>query len=224
MFIVIEGIDGSGKGTQTDLLVNRLREARVPFETISFPQYGKKSAGPVEEYLNGAYGTAEEVSPYQTSILFAVDRFDASRQIAQWLAEGKVVISNRYVGSNLGHQGGKISDPSERAKFFEWDLELEYALFKIPQPDVNIILSVSPEQAQALVDKKDSRDYLHGKKRDIHEDDLTHLKNAAAVYEELAKKMPNAHSISCIENGALLSPQAIHQKIWHIIEPLLQKN
>ena len=224
MFIVIEGIDGSGKGTQTDLLVNRLRETRVPFETISFPQYGKKSAGPVEEYLNGVYGTAEQVSPYQTSILFAVDRFDASSQIAKWLSEGKVVISNRYVGSNLGHQGGKISDPVERTKFFEWALELEYALFKIPQPDCNIILNLPPEQAQLLVDKKDSRNYLHGKKRDIHEDDLHHLQNAASVYEELAKKMPRTHIISCVEDGILLSPQAIHEKIWHVVKTLISTN
>lgn len=224
MFIVIEGIDGSGKGTQTDLLVNRLREARVPFETISFPQYGKKSAGPVEEYLNGAYGKAEEVSPYQTSILFAVDRFDASRHIAQWIAEGKVVISNRYVGSNLGHQGGKILDAAERAKFFEWDLELEYTLFKIPQPDCNILLTVPPEQAQLLVDKKDSRDYLHGKKRDIHENSLNHLHNAAKVYEELAGKMPHTHVISCVENNELLAPPIIHEKIWHIVKPLIPIN
>ena len=83
--IVIDGTDGSGKGTQFDLLLKRLQKEQVDVHTKDFPQYGKKSAGAVEEYLNGLYGTSEEVGPYRASILFAVDRYDASFEMKKWL-------------------------------------------------------------------------------------------------------------------------------------------
>ena len=151
----------------------------------------------------------------------AVDRFDASSQIAKWLSNGKVVIANRYVGSNLGHQGGKISNQKERAKFFKWSLNLEYSIFGIPKPDINIILNVPPKQAQLLVDKKQTRSYIKKGKRDIHEDNLNHLTNAANIFKELTKIMPNTYMISCVENKKLLSPEVIHKKIWKLILPLI---
>ena len=105
-FIVIDGTDGSGKATQTELLVKRLAQAGYEVVMADFPQYGQKSAGLVEHYLNGKYGTALDVGPYRASIFYAADRYDASFQIRQWLKEGKIVISNRYVTANMAHQGG----------------------------------------------------------------------------------------------------------------------
>ena len=119
-FIMLEGTDGSGKGTQTERLVKRLIDEGYVVEQISFPQYGEKSATMVEAYLNGEHGTAEEVGPYKASIFYAVDGFSASNQIRNWLLEGKIVIANRYVASNMGHQGGKIKCPEERKKYFDW--------------------------------------------------------------------------------------------------------
>ncbi len=113
-FIVIDGTDGSGKGTQTEILVNRLRNLGHDVAMADFPQYGQVSAGLVEEYLNGNYGKAEEVGPYRASIFYACDRYDASFKIRKWLEEGKIVISNRYVTANMGHQGGKISSQKRR--------------------------------------------------------------------------------------------------------------
>lgn len=218
---MIDGIDGSGKKTQLDLLVARLRNSGLEVETTDFPQYGTKSAGLVEEYLNGAYGTADEVSPYQASIFYAVDRYAASFRIRKWLQEGKIVITNRYVASNMGHQGGKM-DPAKREEFFRWNDQLEFGIFKIPKPDINIVLHVTPEIAQGLVDKKTTRSYIQGAKRDIHEDNLNHLRNAEQTYLLIAKLFPEYTLIECVENGVLSSVEAIQKKVWQIVEQRLR--
>jgi len=211
---MLEGTDGSGKSTQTNLLVERLKQEGHEVEQISFPQYGKPSAALVEDYLNGKFGSAEQVGPYRASILYAVDRFAASEQIRTWLSEDKIVIANRYVASNMGHQGGKIKNPVERQKYFDWNYDLEYTILGIPKPDVNIILHVTPEISQQLVDKKGDREYLKGKKRDIHEDDLNHLADAEKAYLDIAKRYPEFTLIECIENSTMLSAEIIHEKIW----------
>ena len=108
--LVIEGIDGSGKATQTKLLAKKLNEEGCEVETIDFPQWGTKSVCLLENYLNGKYGSSKELGAYIPSIFYACDRFDASFKIRRWLEEGKVVIADRYVASSIGHQGGKIED------------------------------------------------------------------------------------------------------------------
>lgn len=218
MFIMIDGIDGSGKSLQSEMLIERLKKENYPVEIISFPQYGQKSAGPIEDYLTGAYGTAEEVGPYRASIFYAVDRFAAASKINHWLSQNKIVVANRYVASNMGHQGGKIKDNAARQSFFEWNDNLEYNIFKIPRPNLNLILHVTPEIAQELVKKKAERDYLSGGKKDIHETDLEHLKNAEKTYLEIASKFPNFYLVECVENNQILTPEQIHQKIWNLIK------
>ncbi len=224
-FIVIDGTDGSGKATQANLLVETLKISGYAVEIADFPQYGQKSAGPVEEYLNGKYG---QVNAYAASIFYAIDRFDASFKIRQWLAEGKIVVSNRYVTANAGHQGGKIADDAERIKYFKWLDNLEYTTFGIPKPDLNIILHMPAEIAQELVDKKDEsvRTYAEGKhkKRDLHEADLEHLKNAERVYLEIAKLFPNTKLVECTQDDQLLSPQAVHNKVWELTRRIALKN
>lgn len=224
LFIMIEGTDGSGKGTQTDLLVERLKTEGHAVQAISFPRYGERSAAMVEDYLHGKYGTAEEVGAYRASIFYAADRYAASAEMKQWLAEGKVVIANRYVGSNMGHQGGKISDPDERAKYFAWVRDLEYTIFGIPKPDVNLILHVPAEVASALVDQKGDRAYLQGKKRDIHEADLNHLKAAETSYLDMAERFPEFTLVKCAPTGEIMSREAIHELIWSHIAPRLTSN
>ncbi len=223
LFIMIEGTDGSGKGTQTELLVQRFQTEGLPVEQIHFPQYGERSAAVVEDYLNGKFGTADEVGPYRASIFYAVDRYAASPKIQTWLNQGKIVIANRYVGSNLGHQGGKIADSEQRKKYFQWNYDLEYGIFQIPKPDVNIILHVKPEISQQLVDQKSERAYLNGKKRDIHEDDLSHLKNAESAYLQLANIYAEFQIIECVENETMLNKETIHEKIWLAVKKHLEK-
>lgn len=221
-FIVIDGTDGSGKATQANLLVEELKLAGYKVEMADFPQYGSKSAGLIEKYLNGDYG---QVGPEAASIFYAIDRFDASFKIRQWLKEGKIVISNRYVTANAGHQGGKIADNFQRLKFFKWLNNLEYHIFAIPRPDLNIILHMPAAMAQKLVDKKSAgdRQYVNGKKRDLHEADIKHLKNAEKVYQEIARLFPNTKLIECTVHGKLLSPGEVHNKVWELVRRMALK-
>ncbi len=221
--IVIDGNDGSGKATQTKLLLEELAVNGYKVESADFPQYGTKSAGLVEEYLNGKYG---QVTPQAASIFYAVDRFDASIKIRQWLNEGRIVVSNRYVTANAGHQGGKLLDEMERLKFFKWLDNLEYTVFNIPKPDLNIILHVPAEIAVQLVDKKsgDVRKYARGKKRDLHEMDMGHLKNAENVFLQIAKLFPNTKLVECIDSGKLLPVEMVHNKVWELVRRIVLKD
>ncbi len=229
-FIVIEGLDGSGKSTQTNLLVERLKKIGQQVEKIDFPQYGTKSAGLVENYLNGSYGSSESVGPYRASVFFACDRYDASFKIRQWLEEGKLIISDRYIASNMGHQGGKIKDVNEREKYLKWLYDFEYNILSIPKPDLNIILKTSPEFSMKLANKisdkvkKEKREAYLGdsSKQDIHESDKCHLTNTLASYMKLIEEYPSEFKvIGCLEGDELLSPDIIHEKVWQLIEEIL---
>jgi dTMP kinase len=216
--IVIEGGDGSGKATHLKLALEHLKEIGREVEVFDFPQYGTKSAGPVEEYLNGKYGDLHEVSPYAASLLYAVDRFDASRKIQRVLGAGNLVLSNRYVLSNAAHQGVKIKDPAERQKFWKWLEELEYGTLELPRPNLTIFLHVPADIGYGLVAKKSERTHLHGKQRDIHEANLPYLKEVEAMYVELAKKDPTITTIECAPQGVLLSIETIGLKVSEVIE------
>ena len=223
-FIAIDGTDGSGKATQTKLLAERLKKDGFQVEIADFPQYGTKSSGLIEKYLNGKYGNAKKIGPYRASIFYAVDRYDASFKIRQWLQEGKIVISNRYVTANMAHQGGKIEDNNKREKYFNWLYELEYKLFNIPKPDLNIILHVDAKIAQQLIDNKNSRDYINGEKRDIHENDLEHLKNAENVYLKIARSFSDIILIECTENRQIMSREKINNMLWNRVINLIDPN
>lgn len=224
-FIVFEGLDGSGKSTQTKLLARHLEEEGYKVAKIDFPQYGTKSAGLVEQYLNGEYGSSEEVGSYRASIFYACDRYDASFRIRRWLKSGEIVVSDRYIASNIGHQGGKIRNEEERKKYIEWLYNLEFGIFEIPKPDITFILKTSPQIAKMMApnitdkEKKKKRGvYLSGKIRDIHEEDINHLSCALDSYLQIAKEFPNDFKvIECLKDGKLLDPKVIHREIWRII-------
>lgn len=219
-FIVIDGTDGSGKTTQLGLLKKRLEEAGHAVALADFPQYNQKSAGPIEEYLSGKYGQADEVGAYKASVLYAVDRFDASLQIRRWLTEGKIVLANRYTSANMGHQGCKISNPLERRVFFNWLYDLEYKIFEIPKPDLSLILYLDPKIAQERAQSRKREDWT-GKAKDIHEDNLEHLKQAAAVYEEIAQSFNDFRLIKCSYNDRPLSPEELDLLIWTEVKKIL---
>ncbi len=212
-FIVIDGIDGSGKTTQTKLLAENLMQAGFDIKIIDFPQYNTKSAGLVEEYLSGKYGSLEKVGPYRASIFYACDRYDASFKIKRWLKEGKIIISNRYVMSNMGHQGSKIKNSLERKHFFNWLNQLEYEIFNIPRPDLNIILHLKPEIAKALVDRRQRQDWFN-KTSDIHQADLNHLKRAEQTYLQIANSHPDCVIIECANEREILPPAEINNLIF----------
>lgn len=213
-FIVIDGTDGSGKKTQTDLLVKRLQQNWYVVEKTDFPQYGKKSAWLVENYLNGVYGDANQVTPYQASIFFAADRFDASFQIRKWLEEWKIVVSDRYVSANMWHQAGKIDDIVERDKYLDWLDNLEYSIFNIPRPDINVFLYVDPETSRNLALKVEKLNM--DKSKDIHENDSDHMKHASEAFKYVAEKY-NWPTIQCVSDGNLRTREDIHEELRNLI-------
>lgn len=221
IFLVIEGTDGSGKGTQFKILKERLENAGYDVATFDFPQYDKPSSYFVREYLNGNYGTAEDVGPYTGSLFYALDRYEAAPKIRQALAEGKVVLANRFTGSNMGHQGTKFINPEERRGYFIWLDNLEFVMLKVPRPTKSFVLRVPAEIAQTLVDKKESRSYTD-KKRDLHEADLSHMQKAVSVYDDICNLFPkDFQRIDCVRSGQLMSIETINDILWESILPIL---
>jgi dTMP kinase len=218
--IVIEGTDGSGKATQSKQLLHRFEEKGILTAYVDFPQYGEKSAGLVENYLNGKYGSASEVDPKLASMFYALDRFDASFGIRKALSEGRIVVSNRYVSANMGHQAGKIKDPVKRKEFLGWLEDLEYNFFKIPKPNLTILLFVPYVVAQKLVENKGHREYIGSKKKDIHEADEQHLLDAEQAYLEVAKSY-GWNVIDCTKDGKILSIDEISAKVWSVVSNFL---
>lgn len=223
--IVITGIDGSGKTVQTKLLYERLLKEGYPTVTTDFPQYGKTFfADMIVKYLKGEFGSAEIVSPYLASVLYAGDRWECKEQMNTWLREGKIIISNRYVCDNMAHQGGKISGSAQREKFFQWLDILEHAIFAVPRSHLNILLYVPAEIAYQLIEKKEQRTYLGDEKKDIHEEDINHLRYAQQTFLEIAKGKNDWIMIDCTKDGQLLSEQVIADRIWNVTVNMLIKN
>ncbi len=222
--IVIEGTDGSGKTEQCRLLVERLQTSGFDVSMIDFPQYGQSSAYFVENYLNGHYGVSTAVRPKVASVMYALDRFHLAAEIRKTLQQEKIVIANRYTASNMGHQGAKISDRDKRRELLRWIHDFEYVECGIPKPNLNIFLHVPHTISYELISRKHDRDYLKGKKRDIHEADSKHLKNAEQSYLDAIALFPRDFKvIECAPHGILLSMEAIHQNIVRVLPPGIKK-
>lgn len=206
LLIVIDGIDGSGKTTQIELLAS---QGEV-MEAISFPGYEDNIYGKlIKRYLEGEFGSISEVNPCLMALAYAGDRALAKPLMDQWLSEGKVVIANRYVSSSKAHLGANISS-EKREEFMEWLDELEYGTNKMPKEDLTILLTVDAKVGQKNVSDKHYPD--------LHEGNLRHLEEANRIYLELAKQESNWCVINCMENRQMRSPQDIHQELMRILE------
>ena len=211
-FIVIEGTEGSGKTVQFERLILALPEG-TKLGTLDFPQYNEPSSYFVKKYLTGKYG--DDVGPYAASALFAVDRFDVKLKILQWLEERRVVVANRYVASNMAHQGAKMEKKNDREKFYKWLYELEYGIFQIPKPDLNIVLHVPAGISHATVGRKHAGEHLGAVSKTPGPDE-------ADVYLEIAALFPDDFRvIECAPGGVLLTPEAIHEKVWAAAQAVL---
>lgn len=215
-FIAMEGIDGSGKRTQIELLVRALEAKGLAVSAIGFPNYEGFFGKLVGQFLNGDFGALDSVDPRFSAMLYAGDRLQAAPGIRQDLDAGKMVLADRYIASNLAHQGSRV--PREkRDEFLAWLKKLEYEIYALPQEDLVIYLRVSADEAHRLVGEKAKRDYTR-LKRDILEADMEHLEKAAQVYDQLAKQ-PHWVTIDGHERGAnaLRSPEDIHQEILRAV-------
>jgi dTMP kinase len=213
-FIVLEGIDGSGKSIQFKKLLEYLGSKNQSFVPFDFPQYEKPSSYFAKEYLAGHYGSAESVGPKRASLFYALDRFDASIEIQKALDLGSIVLSNRYVASNMGHQGSSFKNKDERLEFFKWISNLEFEVLKIAKPDLNIFLHVPAEISFNLIQERERKGERGSAKRDILELSLDHLKNAEESYLNLVEVFKDEFCmIECAENGQIMTIDQIHVKI-----------
>lgn len=218
MFIVIEGVDASGKETQTKLLCSRFENA----QHIEFPDYKSDSSTLVKMYLAGDFGkNAEDVSPYAASVLFACDRFASYK--TKWkttLDSGGIVIADRYVSSNLIHQSCKIDDELEKQRFTAWLEDFEYNIMGIPRPDFTIFLDMPPKCAEKLIKGRSNK--IDGSdKKDIHESDDSYMSKAYNTAVALAKEK-GWFTVHCAVGDVIKSPQAISEEVFTAVSEFMK--
>ena len=194
--IAIEGIDGSGKRTQVELLTSALRERGHSVFATGFPQYDSWFGKMVGQFLNGELGPLESVDPHFSALLYAGDRFEAKPKVEEALNNGQIVLVDHYIGSNLAHQTARV-DTTKRAAFQEWIEHLEYRIYGLPKEDLVLYLHVPAAEAQKLVALKSARSYTSAQK-DLLEASLRHLEDAAQMYDALSKQA-NWNTIECFD-------------------------
>ena len=218
--IVIEGTDCSGKGTQSDLLLERLNKDGYPTKKYAFPVYdsptGKIVGGPYlgkSTICKGWFSEGANLVPAKVaSLYFAADRLYNIKPILEELDKGNNVILDRYTTSNMGHQAGKIKDKSERLKMFKWIEELEYNLLKLPKPDIKVFLYMPYEYSKSLQTNRVELD-----EHELSEDNLRHAENAYLEMVDLYDFI----KIDCIDNSNIRSIEDINNEIYsHILEKL----
>lgn len=208
--IVIEGLDGSGKATQTQILAEKLANQGKKVRKLEFPDYANPSSSLVKMYLGGDFGDKpEDVNAYAASAFYAVDRVASYMQF--WkkdYADGSVILSDRYATSNIIYQMSKLPE-NEWDSFIEWQADFEYKKLGIPQPDKVIYLDVEPEVSQKLMEKRYNGD---NSKKDLHEKNLNFLLECrkSAIY---AAEKCGWTVINCCENGEIKAIEKIAKEI-----------
>ena len=193
---VIDGTDGSGKQTQFEKLEQRLTKDGIDYKTVSFPNYDSPSSALVKMYLSGEFGkNAKDISPYIASTFYAADR---------------------YTTANMVHQAGKIYDKDERRKFLDWLWDFEFNLYGLPVPSEVFFLNMPVEKSLELIKKRENK-FTHESKKDIHERDKDHLKDAYNAACDVAKKY-NWYEIKCVKDGEIRSIEDIHEEIYNEIK------
>jgi dTMP kinase len=216
-FIALEGIDGSGKRTQMELLANELAKRGIAHVRVSFPRYESFFGAMVAQFLNGDFGRLEAVDPHFSALLYACNRLETKPMLQAELAAGKTVLADRYIGSNLAHQTARVT-PEKREDFLAWLRKLEYEVYGLPAEDLVVYLRLPAAEAQRLVGTKGARDYTK-RQRDLLEADLAHLQTASEIYDRLARE-PNWATIECFDlvRQELRAPGVIHQVVMAAVD------
>ena len=219
--IVIEGTDSSGKETQTKLLYERIKKINEKTIKISFPNYDSPACEPVKMYLAGSFGTdAVKVNPYPVSTMYAIDRYASYKQ--DWgksYEEGYIIVTDRYVTSNMIHQASKIQSEEVKEEYLKWLIDLEYKKNQIPEPDIVIFLKMPIDKAKELMENRNNK--IDGSmKKDIHEINEDYLKKSYKNATEISQKF-NWYEVECVENNRIKSIEEINDEIFKKIEKLI---
>jgi dTMP kinase len=215
--IVIEGLDGSGKSTQIELVRTKLDAAGRHCRYIHFPVLNQGQYGTlIAEFLRGEYGSIQEVHPKLVALLFANDRKEHLETINKWLTSGYIVLADRYVNSNIAFQCAKLENDIEKEKLKRWILDFEFGYNQLAVPCKSFFLDVPFEHvAQSLSNtrKGDDRSYLNGK-TDIHEASLTLQQKVYEEYQKIIAEQVDFLSITCFDDsGRLLPPERVNERI-----------
>ena len=212
MLIAIEGIDGSGKGTQARQLQKWLQTQGYTASLISFPRYSETHFGAtIGRFLNGEFGQLDQVDPHLAATLYAADRFESRNVLLEQLSSSQVVVADRYVPSNMAHQGAKQCG-EKRQRLQEWIEQVEYGVFQLPRAELVIHLDVPAEIAQQLIAKKAKRDYTE-KTADLQEEDSVYLNEVRQSYLEIAARDANWQTISLMAGDTLRTVDEIGSEI-----------
>ena len=216
--IVFEGTDGSGKATQSKLLLERLQREGFDCRPLTFPRYGKPSAAPLEEYLHGAYGShPEAVNAYAASTFFAVDRYASYQQDwGKYYESGGILVADRYTTSNAVHQASKLPE-GERQAFLKWLFDFEYRLLQLPEPTLVFYLDVPTEITEKMMRCREAQT---NSTADIHEQDDGYLRACRRAAQKTAEECA-WHCIDCSQNGEMRNAGDIHEEIYRCVRELL---
>ncbi len=225
MLIVLEGLDGAGKSTQVKRLREYLTQRCGLLEYIHFPRYEAPVYGDlITRFLKGEFGSIEVVHPQLVALLFAEDRHGAAPAMRQALKEGKTVLLDRYVYSNIAYQCAKLKDVQERGKLRDWIFNTEYGNFELPKPDLNLFLDVPigfVEQSLTHQREGQDRNYLAGA-QDIHEASIAFQQAVRDMYVAETARDPKFRRIDCSgAQGEMLPPDAIFDKVRAAVDPFL---
>lgn len=221
-FIVIEGLDGAGKSTQMALLRSYFEKENIAYEDIHFPMLNKGVYGRlIAEFLRGEYGALNEVHPKLVALLYGNDRKEHIGTLNKWLDDGKYILADRYVNSNIAYQCAKLEEETEKEALRAWILDFEYEVLQLPKPALSIFLDVPfsfTERSLKKVRSGEDREYLQGES-DIHEDSLSLQRNVRAEYHNMVENQKDFIKIDCTdESDELFTPHVIHAKVIELLK------
>ena len=217
IIIDFEGIDGVGKGTQSKLLYQHLLSSGYSATYLTFPRYESFFGKMIGNYLNGSYGDLSSVPIKFVTLLYALDRWSYFENIEE---ESFIYIIDRYIPSNIAHQSSKI-DEKYRKEFISWINYLEHEIFKLPKPDIVLLLDASADVTYNYILNKGARSYTN-ERMDIHENDKIYLNKVRDVFHELINYYNDFHIINC-ENDKKLRPiEEISNEILKIVTSRLE--
>lgn len=219
--IVIEGTDSSGKETQTKRLFEKLEEKGLKVKKISFPNYDSPACEPVKMYLSGAFGEdAMKVNPYPVSTMYAIDRYASFKtDWEKFYNEDGIIVTDRYVTSNMVHQASKIKDLDEKKQYLNWLEDLEYEKMGIPRPDLVIFLNMPTEMAVKLMAERKNK-ITGEEKKDIHERDKEYLKESHANACKIANTY-NWKEIKCSDGERIKTIEEIVEEVFSLVEKVV---